>query len=129
MAEREDRPMARLASRATGRAERQLTDQHHGDIRVFTCFYYGAVDIDPKHLVVWIILAGAPDEQLPRWSTPETAGQQGNLDPGLVSWLGHLRHIVRDEFAAVQWPHAGDVHVLFDSEHRVRENGGWEYFK
>jgi hypothetical protein len=40
-----------------------------------------------------------------------------------------LRQVVRDQFGAVDWPDADNVDVLFDSEHRIRENGGWEYFK
>jgi hypothetical protein len=92
-------------------------------------FHYGAVDIDSKYLVVWVILTGGRDEELPEWSTPESAGLQSKLDPGLVSWMEHLRQVVRDQFGAVDWPDADNVDVLFDSEHRIRENGGWEYFK
>jgi hypothetical protein len=125
----EDSAMERLASHAVTLAERQLIGEHLGHVRVHSCFYYGAVDVDPKHLVVWVILTGAPDEELPKWSTPEAAALSGNLDPSLVSWLGHLRQIVRDQFGVGQWPEAQNVQVLFDSEHRVRENGGWEYFK
>lgn len=125
----EDSPMEGLASQAVALAERELNDQHLGHIRVHSCFYYGAVDINPKHLVVWVILAGAPDEDLPKWSTPEAAVLSGDLDPSLVSWMGHLRQIVRDQFTVAQWPGSQNVQVLFDSEHRVRENGGWEYFK
>jgi hypothetical protein len=106
-----------------------LLDEHCGHVRVDSCFYYGAVDISPRYLVVWILLAGAPDNELPEWSTPEVAKQRDELDPSLVTWMEHLRQIVRDAFATEQWPAPDSVEVLFDSEHRAREGGGWAYFK
>ena len=118
-----------LASQAVARARDLLLVEHHGRVRVDSCFHYGAVDISPKHLVVWVLLTGADDDQLPEWSTPEAARQRAELDPALVTWMERLRHIVREEFAAVQWPATDSVQVLFDSEHRVREGGGWYYFK
>ena len=121
--------MTDLASEAVAKASRLLLAESHGRVRVDACFHYGAVDISPQHLVVWVLLAGAPDNELPEWSTPESASHSATLDPSLVTWMKHLRQIVRDEFAAVRWPEAGGVRVLFDSEHRVREGGGWKYFK
>lgn len=36
---------------------------------VKTVFWYGAVDLNTTHLVVWVILNGEPDE-LPEWFFP-----------------------------------------------------------
>jgi hypothetical protein len=51
------------------------------------------------------------------------------LDLSLLAWLEDLRGAVRAEFEAASWPNAGEVDVLFDSEHRVREGSGFWYFK
>jgi hypothetical protein len=120
--------MSDLASQAVERARGLLPAEHHGPVRVASCFHYGAVDIDPQHLVVWVLLTGAPDEELLEWSSPEAARLRG-FDPALVAWMEHLRRIVRDAFAAVQWPEAKYPQVLFDSERRVAQGGGWQYFK
>lgn len=121
--------MKDLAEQAVTHARDLLLAERLGDIRVDACFHYGAVDISPRYLVVWVLLAGAADSDLPEWYTPEDTSPRIRLEPELVSWLAHLRQIVRSEFAAASWPDADNVDVLFDSEHRVRTHGGWEYFK
>jgi hypothetical protein len=128
------REMESLASAVVERVKDRLADIHHGQVRVETCIHYGAVDSSPGHLVVWVLLAGAPDDELPEWFTPGLPAdydfrERQQLDPGLVDWLERLRQAVRDEFSAAQWPEAGEVTVMFDSEHRVREGGGFWYFK
>ncbi len=75
------------------------------------------------------MLAGAPDSGLPEWFTPENAAKRATLDPELVAWLEYLRDIVREQFAALSWPNPASIDVLFDSEHRVRAGGGWDYFR
>lgn len=125
--------MEDLASQVVERVKEHLAGEHAGRVRVETCIHYGAVDISPKYLAVWVLLAGAPDEELPEWFKPgapiEHPARNRRLDPSLVVWLEHLRQVVRGQFAAAQWPESGQVDVLFDSEHRVREGGGFWYFK
>jgi hypothetical protein len=122
------------AAKATvGKASRKLKRQSFGSGRVATCFHYGAVDIDPKHLVVWVLLDGAPDEELPEWFFvdlyEDDADQTRRLGPALVGWLERLRACVRQDFDDAGWPNAENVHVGFDSSHRVASRGGFHYFK
>jgi hypothetical protein len=125
--------MGDLASAIVERVKERLADASYGRVRVETCIHYGAIDISPKYLVVWVLLAGAQDDELPEWFKPgapvDHPGRNQNLDPALLVWLDHLQQAVRDEFAAARWPGPEKVDVLFDSEHRVREGGGFWYFK
>lgn len=125
--------MVHLASAVLERVRGQLAGAHDGRLRVKTCIHYGAVDISPKLLVVWLLLAGAPDDELPEWFNPgapiDHPERNQRLDPALITWLVHLREVVRAEFAAAQWPEPEQVEVLFDSEHRVQLGGGFWYFK
>lgn len=122
-----------LAATVVDRVRRRLVGEQSGKFRVEALIHYGAVDIDPKYLVVWVLLAGAADDELPEWLNPgaqiDHPERNQQLDPSLLGWLEDLRRAVRDEFEAASWPSAGDIDVLFDSEHRVREGGGFWYFK
>jgi hypothetical protein len=122
-----------LASTIVDGLRRRLVGEHRGKFRVDACIHYGAVDIDPRYLVVWLLLAGAPDDELPEWLNPgapiDHPERNQRLDPSLLAWLEDLRGAVRAGFEAASWPNAGEIDVLFDSEHRVREGGGFWYFK
>jgi hypothetical protein len=72
-----------LAERTVAQSRDLLLAERLGDVRVDACFYYGAVEINPRHLVVWILLAGAPDSELPEWFTPEVITQRSR-------WIRHL---------------------------------------
>ena len=103
-----------------------LVGREHDGIRVDSLFHYGAVDISPSNLVVWILLAGRPDDQLPEWAVvsdtmpPETPAR---------GWLSSLHREIVASFTGAQWPDAEQVLVLADSAHRVETQGGWSYFK
>lgn len=91
-------------------------------------FCYGAVDIDPSHLVVWVLLKG-PQGNLPRWFFP--SGHRATDEAsacGLLHELYHLAGVVRQAFEDAGWPRS-EVQVGFDSDERVGGEGGWHYFK
>lgn len=99
-----------------------------GKARVRSVFHYGAVDLDPSHLVVWVVLDG-PEERLPPpwWSTDsETAAP---ADPELADWLKGIAARVRAVFAERGWPDAGHVRVMVESNERVEREGGFQYFR
>lgn len=95
-------------------------------------FHYGAVDINPVHLVVWILLSGAPPDQTPYWyfgdgsNAPEDLG--GCTEASLAE-LAKIRQEVRQVLGACKWPDADHVRVGFDSAERVKDGGGWDYFR
>lgn len=108
-------------------ASARLTGQTAAGARVSTVFWYGAVDIDPLHLVVWVLLDGRQPEELPRWLLDDGADQR--LDPALLDACVTWRHEIRDLFAQADWPDPNGVRVGFDSEQRVSDGGGWNYFR
>lgn len=119
--------MERLADKAVRRARRRLRKAHPNLVE--HVFSYGAVDIDPKHLVVWVILKGAP-EAIPAWFFP--SGDPGVDEPraqGLLPQITSCAAVVREELARVNWPDAGRADVGFDSDERVAQQGGWHYLK
>lgn len=91
-------------------------------------FHYGAVDLDPKHLVVWVLLTGVPQDDLPAWWAPEIEVPTG-ADPDLAEWMRGIAAAVRNKFESVDWPDGNQVRVMFDSAERVAQGGGWSYFK
>jgi hypothetical protein len=121
------------ADEAVGRAKQRLVGNRVGTIVVDSVFHYGAVDIDPRHLVVWVLLSGADDEQLPKWffgrGVDAEQSQADRLGPELESALMEMQAVVRHELEAVGWPSADRARVGFDSSHRVDAGGGWHYFK
>jgi hypothetical protein len=129
----------RVAASITERQESAVTaamarlTQRFPDL-VKTVFSYGATDIDPKHLVVWVLLAG-PAEAIPAWLFPPT-GSEWHLDESrtpeqreLIRLILEMAAGVRDCFREAGWPDADHVSVGFDSAERVESKGGWTYFK
>lgn len=108
-------------------AQRELPLRHAA--RFSSVFAYGAVDIDPKHLVVWVLLTGNPDD-LPAWYFPHRDHvDPGQYDADLLTGIDAMRSAVVDCFAREGWPDAQHIHVGFDSADRVAAEGGWAYFK
>lgn len=115
-----------LADAAGSRADEQVRTARPA--LVSDLFWYGAVDIDPRHLVVWVMLRGVA-EDLPRWYFPSgnpEADEAGAC--GLLEDLYALQSIVRNTFAEVGWP-LPNVRVGFESDARARSEGGWDYFR
>lgn len=114
-------------------AARAILEQEARDgVHVESVFWYGAVEIGTENLVVWVLLAGAPDDVLPEWYFPvpgQLAGIQARLASSLREWLDEMRDAVRAEFAKVGWPDPTRVAVGFDSSNRVEAAGGFAYFK
>ena len=101
-------------------------------MRVDSVFWYGAVDLGTDNLVVWILLSGLPDDELPEWYFPvreQLSGIQGHLKAGIREWLDEMREAVQAEFEKVGWPHANRVSVGSDSSSRVQAAGGYDYFR
>ncbi len=121
---------ARRADRAVRRARRALVGLESDGLRVESVFHYGAVSIDPSNLVVWLLLSGKADNEIPEWLelTPHLAPdlRPEGIDFG---WLLHLRSLVTHEFERVSWPDPESVDVMVESAHRVRTQGGWNYFR
>jgi len=97
-------------------------------VKVTTVFHYGAVDIDTKHLVVWVLLDGASPDDLPTWWSSDGTSR-GTSDEMCDSWLRSIAATVRHRFVEAGWPDADHVTVLFDADERVEEGGGFFYFK
>lgn len=115
------------ADRAVTRARDRLVGRRLGDVVVARVLHYGAVDLDARHLVVWVLLSGASPEELPQWWTPgsRTAGHPA---PDLEEWATSMVAEVRRELAAESWPDPDGVDVMVDSDERVGAVG-WTYFK
>lgn len=117
-----------LASAIMARVRDALTGREHDGMSVRGFVHYGAVDIDPNHLVVWLLMGGRPDDEIPEWLvvTPDLESDALPL-PGDHAWLLGLRDEVLAEFRRGGWP-GDDPRVLVDSSHRVQEGGGYRYF-
>ena len=103
-----------------------LVGRENAGIRVDALLHYGAVDISPSNLVVWILLAGRSDDQLPEWTVITDTMSPETIASG---WLSGLRTEIVARFACAQWPDPEQILVLADSAHRVETQGGWSYFK
>jgi hypothetical protein len=118
------------AKRVVAEAQAALVGWERDGVRVDGLLQYGAVDIDPGHLVVWILLSGKPDDQLPEWLKIEAADAEASNSSLIdVEWLSHLRAEIVRRFSEVGWPAADRISVYADSANRVDNGGGWTYFK
>jgi hypothetical protein len=106
---------------------RQLLMTRYGEL-VAAVLHYGAVDIDPKHLVVWVLLA-TPPEATPEWCFYPDPPAGAAIADELRAKLLDMQSIVRSCLEQRGWPDAAHAAVGFDSEERVAAGGGWQYFK
>jgi len=119
-------PLVQAARRVVHEAEAALRGVECRGVRVDGLFHYGAVDLDPQLLVVWILLSGKPDEQLPQW-LPVVPGAVDPVCPVDYAWLAELRAQIVQRFAAAGWPRPQDIAVYADGAHRV-DAAGRNYF-
>ena len=122
-----------LVETAVSRAASALVGLHcpNGDLTqvcIESVFYYGAVHIHPRHLVVWVLLTGAPVADLPEWWSPEGT-RDGSSDSLCDAWMREIAQDIRGQFSDVKWPDPSRVIVMFDSSERVAECGGSSYFR
>jgi hypothetical protein len=123
-----------IADEAVQRVRSDLVGSHIAGTSVDGVFWYGAIDLDPVHLVVWILLSSADDGELPEWFFgPGDGGivepPNDRLDAELLSAMAEIQTAVRRQFAARGWPAPETARVGFDSSARVAASGGWSYFK
>ena len=93
---------------------------------VQSVFSYGAVDVHPEQLTVWIILDGSSSMILPEWWFPRP--DQIEIDPDVRSWVLDLVTEVRDRFGRSGWPSSSSIRVGIEAAERVADGGGWDYF-
>jgi len=94
-----------------------------------SALWYGAVELDPPKLVVWVLLAGEAS-RLPTWYFPDDAETENDRpEPDLLAQIVLLRQDVVTSFADEAWPDAEHLRVGFDAEARVAAEGGYRYFR
>jgi hypothetical protein len=128
VSDRAQNPLAQNASRVVSEAAAALSGSERCGVRVDGLLHYGAVDFDPQHLVVWILLSGKPDEQLPEWMqiVPGQVNPACQID---YQWLLELREHIVQRFLEADWPRPQEIKVFVDSSNRVEAAGGGSYFK
>jgi hypothetical protein len=124
----ENRP---LRDKIMARVRDALRGREHEGLRIADVLHYGAVSIDPNHLVVWLLLEGGPDDEIPAWLrivptlVPSMRPEHVDYD-----WLLGLRSEVLKAFQDGGWPSPENPIVCLDSLHRVVDGGGpWIYFR
>ena len=115
-----------LCTRALDEAQRELAALFPA--RVASTDWYGAVEVDPVHLVVWVLLNGDP-EDVPVWYFPDKDQPGDRYDPALLADIRSMRETVVAAFARNGWPDADRMKVGFESTARVTAGGGRLYFK
>jgi hypothetical protein len=97
-----------------------------GDLQIHSIFWYGAVDIDAKHCVVWVILSGPGEDQVPPWFFPSDSNENGPFK----TWAASVQSRILECFANAGWKDSWPPpRVGFESDDRVRAGGGLFYFK
>ncbi len=95
-------------------------------MKVDQLFWYGAIDINAKHLVVWTLLESPDALQLPPYFDP-TMPRKDEVSVAAANWLRTLADVVRQELRTAGWrtPFA----VAIESTQRVARSGGFVHFQ
>jgi hypothetical protein len=128
-------PKKTIAKKAVRRAKKLLRSRRAPslNVKVDYVFWYGAVEIDPKHCVVWIIVAGPDSEQIPARLNPVRAEKslrraREHLKAEDSKWLEELAADVEEEFRVCGWEWQTPM-VGIESAERVKRGGGFDYFR
>jgi hypothetical protein len=96
-----------IAKKAVRRAKKLLRSRHAPsvDVKVHYVWWYGAVEIDTKHCVVWIMLSGPDSERIPeRLMIRDEKSQRRareRLSAEDCQWLENSLTLLRASFALV----------------------------
>lgn len=128
-------PKKTIVKKAVRRAKKLLRSRHAPGLnaKVDYLFWYGAVEIDPKHCVVWIILSGRDSELVPANLNPvrdekSLRRAREHLSAEDCKWLDELAAVVEEEFRACGWDWQ-TPRVGIESAERVKRGGGFDYFR
>ncbi len=128
-------PKKTIAKKAVRRAQKLLRSRQAPEFnaKVDYLLWYGAVDIDPKYCVVWIILSGPDSELIPAMLMPardEKSRRRATeaLSPKDCQWLEELAAAVEREFRACGWEWQ-TPNIGIESAERVKRGGGFFYFR
>ena len=123
-----------IAKKAVRRAKKLLRSRQAPslDVKVNYVWWYGAVEIDPKHRVVWIMLSGPDSERiLERLMIRDEKSQRRareRLSAEDCQWLEELVDVVEGEFRACGWEWETPK-IGVESTERVKRGGGFDYFR
>lgn len=128
-------PKTTIAKNAVRRANKLLRSRRapNLDAKVGYLSWYGAVEIDPKHCVVWIIVTGPDSQRIPAMLNPirddkSLRRAKEHLSVEDCKWLEDLAVVVEDEFRACGWEWQ-TPRVGIESAERVKSGGGFDYFR
>ncbi len=102
-------PRTIIANEAVRRSRKRLQSRRAPrlDAKVSYLLWYGAVEINPRHCVVWIILSGPDSERIPAQLTlsDENSVHQAreSLTESDFHWIIDVAQVVEDEFRACGW--------------------------
>ena len=128
-------PKKTIATKAVRRAKKLLRSRHAPslDAKVDYVWWYGAVEIDPKHCVVWIMVSGSDSERIPAMLNPILDEKllrraRETLTTEDSKWLEELAAVVEGEFRACGWEWQ-TPRIGVESVERVKKGGGFDYFR
>ncbi len=129
-----------IAERGVRAAGRKLKGGGNAALPFDYIIWYGAVDIDRKHIAIWAMLGGEAEKLLPPYMgfrngapLPEAPTRDGYrpapIDSATMRTIDEMRHIIEAE---LQQAGRGGLlpWVGFEAESRVaRAGGAFHYFK